>query len=392
MKIVIVGAGNIGLALTALLSFNTENDVFLYTKKKLSTPLYLFDCESNIERLAFKFTVMDDAELAFSSADLVLCTYPAFLRKQFVLESGKYFKCNSILCFVPGYGGIEFSCQDLLSRGVVILGLQRVPFVARFVSAYNKICAKIISKKKTLFLSSIPHSFGSSLLNLMEDIFDIPCQAVNHFASLTLGTSNPLLHTVGVYNIFKNCNQHTAFFDKIPLYEAWNDSASEILLKYDSELQDICKSLSKQSSFFRDMMDDVKSLVSYYESKTASQMTNKLKSIQAFESVMAPLKEISDNKYVINLNSRMFLEDFPFGVCVIKDFAIITHVDTPTIDTLIDFYQKLTGLIYFNSDGSRGKDYLMTGAPGVNGINNINQLESFYLSKCNCSEPYHKII
>lgn len=381
MKIVIIGGGNIGLAMTSLLSFS-KNDVLLLTSKKIDRTLYLFDREENCEKKSLNFLFSTNKREALTNADLILCTYPAFLRKKFILEYGNYLKRNAILGFIPGYGGIEFSCKELLSRGIIIFGLQRVPFVSRVHNFKDKIQANILSKKKTLYLSSIPNHHGPFLSKIMENLLNIPCKTLNYFASLTLGTSNPLLHTVGVYNIFKNSNENTQFCKTIKLYESWTDEASELLLKYDEELQKICIALSGKSHFFNNLNREVMPLSLYYEAKTASQMTKKLKSIKAFDSVYAPLKQISDNKYVIDLDSRMFLEDFPFGVCVIKDISLIVGEDTPAIDTLINFYQKLTGYIYFNQDGSRGKDYFMLGAPGANGIRSVQELESFYLSRC----------
>lgn len=74
----------------------------------------------------------------------------------------------------------------------------------------------------------------------------------------------------------------------------------------------------------------------------------------------------------------MFVEDFPYGVCIIKDFARMTNTDTPIIDMMLQFYQRLTEKSYFNSDGSYAKDIHETGIPGLSGIFDLDSLDAFY--------------
>lgn len=91
------------------------------------------------------------------------------------------------------------------------------------------------------------------------------------------------------------------------------------------------------------------SLREYYESPTPEAMTRKLKSIRAFEAVKVPLSPTEDGTFLPNWNDRMFTEDYPFGVAIIKDIASMVGVQTPTIDTLLDFYRAQTGTSYLNS-------------------------------------------
>lgn len=92
---------------------------------------------------------------------------------------------------------------------------------------------------------------------------------------------------------------------------------------------------------------------------------------------MVPLKEVEDG-FVPDFTSRMFVEDFPFGVCVIKDFARIVDVKTPVIDMLLRFYEEKTNHRYFNNDGSYTTEIKETGVPGLYGINTIEDIIKFY--------------
>ena len=145
-----------------------------------------------------------------------------------------------------------------------------------------------------------------------------------------------------------------------------------MLFGVDNELQKLCKTLNKVD------LSDVVSLPQYYESSTPEQLTKKIQSIETFKSVYAPLLP-HENGFVPDENSRMFIEDFPFGICIIKGFCEITEIKTPYIDTLIKWYEKYKNVEYFTERGYCGKDLIYTGCPQNFGIDSVDKVYSFYL-------------
>lgn len=372
MNITLVGAGNMGLAMTAYLSLSESNQVTLYTNKKiLWNELMLEEVEGNLKKKAGFFDVTDNPQRAFSEADIVFCTYPAFLRKNFIEECGAFFHSDMILGFVPGYGGAEFFCRELIDRGVVVCGLQRVPYVARFSEEGSGITARILSKKKSLYCAAIPFHMTKIVSKQVENLLHIPCMPMQEYLAVTLAPSNPLLHITGLYNVFHNYKAGECYARPMRFYEEWTDDASRLLFRYDDEIQNICHNLSPLR------LEEVVSLPVYYDAPTPERMTKKLKSIEAFQEVMVPLKEI-DGRWIPDFNSRMFIEDFPYGVCIIKDFARIAHVDTPVVDLLLDFYHSLTGHRYFYGDGTYTEEIVHTGVPGIHDINTLEDVKEFY--------------
>ena len=109
-------------------------------------------------------------------------------------------------------------------------------------------------------------------------------------------------------------------------------------------------------------------------------MTRKLKSIRAFEAVKVPLSPTEDGAFLPNWNDRMFTEDYPFGVAIIKDIATMAGVQTPTIDTLLDFYRAQTGISYLNADGTSSKDAGASAMPRNFGLTDKEAFIEFYQS------------
>ena len=373
MNLTVVGAGNMGLAITAYTAVKDNVNVCLFTQKNVleKGSLRLRDLEYDLDYTTDSFRVTDDPKEAFENADMILVTYPAFLRPDFISNYQKYIRPGSSVGFVPGYGGAEYYCVDLIRKGVCIFGFQRVPYVARASEDESGKTAGILSRKKNLFIGAIPSAKTPEVATVVEELLDIPVTQVKEYLSITLAPSNPLLHITGLYNVFSDHQAGQLYPHPMKFYEEWNDRTSELLFSYDEELQEICKALAPLD------MSEVVPLPIYYESPTPEKMTQKLKSIESFKAVMVPLKK-AETGYEPDLFSRMFVEDYPYGVCVIKDFAVMTGVKTPTVDLMLDFYQKLSGHRYFDEKGNYTEEIASTGVPGIHGLKTIQDIVDFY--------------
>ena len=72
MKITIVGAGNMGLAMTAYLA-QKQCNVTLYSSRNVEK-LSLVEAEKNTLIEVKDYSITDNPELAFGDADVVFCT------------------------------------------------------------------------------------------------------------------------------------------------------------------------------------------------------------------------------------------------------------------------------------------------------------------------------
>lgn len=368
MKICIIGAGNMGLVMAGAIAVQGKHEVVIYTNKSVPSDFCFEDCENDKTYNNLEIKCMSDLGQAVDKADYIFCTYPAFLRNKFVAECNNYVKAGTKLGFIPGYGGAEYACKDMIDRGVIVFGLQRVPYIAR---QEQRKTAHLWSRKKELFVGSIPKKYTSDICNDLEELLSIPCSPVEEYLSVTLTPTNPLIHLSGLYIDFKDYHEGEYYDRQLMFYDEWNDETSKILIDYDEELQRICHNIDNLD------LHEVMSLKDYYESHTVEAMTKKLKSIEAFKVVKVPLV-CKDNKYYPDWNNRMFTEDFPFGIAVIKYFAVLTETKVPTIDKILKFYKEKTGICYFNDDDSFGKDIENTGVPALYGLDTLEKITDFY--------------
>lgn len=358
MKITIVGGGNIGTQF-AVHCAEKGNTVIVYT----STPelynghLSIVDDEGvTTHEGTIDFATSDPHE-AFKDADLIFVTLPSYLMKDIAEVIYSNTGACSIIGVVPGNGGGECAFKKCIERGNVFFGIERVPAIARLVEKGKTV--KSTGYRNELHVAALPKKNGEKCAKIVESIFDMPTKVIPNYLNLTMTPSNPILHTTRLKTIFGDWHEGISY-NHLPLfYEDWDDASSALLIECDREVQDVCLALPEFE------LQYVKSLRDHYESPTIHAMTQKISSIKAFKGLKTPA--IEKNGYLIpDLLSRYFTADFSYGLCIIKQVASFAKVNTPNIDELLKWYEKIS----VKKDEFRYEDY---------GITDRDTFNAFYL-------------
>lgn len=327
MNITIIGAGNIGTQL-AVLCKNKKHHVTLYTKHPNETnhKLILINSDKNEKITQSVDCITDLSSIAFTKVDLIFITYPLHLMKLISEELLPFIKPGIKIVLVPGSGGAELYFKEHVLRGAIIIGLERVISIARFIKKGEIVNTS--GYKPTLTIATIPKKYGDECAGIFYGLFEIPCNVAKSYLYITMTTSNSILHTTRCYNLFKDKLK----YENIPLfYEEWNNETSDLLIKCDKEVMLICQKLQ---------LFDMKSLSEYYESKTPSQLTNKITSISAFKGILSPM--ISDGKYFVpDFDSRYFKADFSCGLAFLIRLGELLEVETPNMSIVLNWYLEL---------------------------------------------------
>lgn len=138
MNITIVGFGNIGTQFAVHCAAKGHAvTIFSSKPEAINTKINIVDPNGYTILSSEMHCITKSARDAFSDADLVFVTVPAFAMKNSADIIIPHIKNGSMICLVPGTGGAEFAFKKALEKDVVIFGLQRVPSVARLVE-YGK--------------------------------------------------------------------------------------------------------------------------------------------------------------------------------------------------------------------------------------------------------------
>lgn len=157
-NIVIVGAGNIGTYFACVCA-NEGYDTSIYcSKPELINNVLNVVGEETI--VANNIKASNNMEI-FVDADMVFVTYPAFMFKGFSRKIEPYIKQGTYIGVMPGTGAVEFAFKNLIDKGAILFGIQRVPAIARLKEYGETVC--IEGKKKELYLASIPLKYCDDL-------------------------------------------------------------------------------------------------------------------------------------------------------------------------------------------------------------------------------------
>lgn len=360
INVSIIGAGNVGTAILAKLCQKKNLVVTIYsTKKKLwKTSIDYRGMEANEGwNTVSGYKVTDDLKEAVEDADQIFITLPSFLREQLISNLCDYVAPHTLIVFIPGCGGIEFFCGNLIQKGCEIVGFDRVPAVSR-IKKYGE--SVEFEWKRKLRMAGLNVNYNNMIR--IEDIlsreFEIKFSVLSNYLSITLTPANPIMHPVRLYSMFKDKNKDSNIDHNILFYGEWDDETSRYLFECDDELQKLCEIMG---------VKDVISLKKHYESYTIEEMTQKMHSIVSFKKVQSPIKQDENGNLKIDFDSRYFTEDFHYGLFIIKSLADIFEVETKMINTIIDWYIELTG---------ESKDYF--NLLKKNGVNTIEDLKNIY--------------
>lgn len=333
MNITIVGGGNVGTQF-AVHCAGKQHQVIIYTSKpeRFHKHLLIVDERGTAIREGDIACATSDAEKAFSEADIIFVTVPAFCMRDAADKVYPHVKKGAKIGLIPGTGGGECAFSKCLEKGAVLFGLQRVPSVARLVEYGKSVCA--VGYRKELHVAALPHYNTEEIRQIISHIFDMPCVALPDYLNLTLTPSNPILHTTRLRTLFKDY-QEGITYDSVPLfYEEWDDETSRLLFECDDEVQRICMALEEFDLSY------VKSLKIHYESGTPEQLTRKISSIQSFKGLKTPTVVV-DGKYIPDLLSRYFTADFAFGLEILVQVADFAGVDVPYMKEILHWYDKI---------------------------------------------------
>ncbi|MDE6735129.1 MAG: NAD/NADP octopine/nopaline dehydrogenase family protein [Desulfovibrio sp.] len=331
MNIAILGGGNIGTLMAAECA-RKGHRVTVHTSRPdgWSLELGVHDRED-----AFLFSgriagVTADLAHAVRGADVIFITLPAETFPALARELAPHVRPGQRMGVIPGSGGAEFAFRELLQKGAGLFGVQRVHSIARLRERGRSVA--MLGRKAELQLAAIPGADAQEHARMMEGLFDMPCRVLPNYLSVTLTPSNPLLHTARLYSLFRDWHGQD-YPRNVLFYEEWDDLASEMLLRADAELQQLCATLPLE-------LESVKSLREHYESATVAEMTRKIRSIPAFRALPAPMRR-TDRGWQPDLTSRYFTTDFSYGLKILLDICGLFHVPSPAMQELWDWYTSV---------------------------------------------------
>lgn len=371
MNICIVGGGHIGTTLLCYIKHtHPEFRVSMYTRhpEKFATSIKCNDIEGSFSYTIKPDCISNEAGQAADGVDIVYIALPHFAVEKAFADIAPYVSGDAFIGVLPGGGGCEFFFNKYFKGNQTLFGFQRVPFTAKLQQYGTETNLK--SWKPFSVVGTLQRGRVNVACEMIEQC-GLKTQMASNFLEIALTPTNPILHTSRTYELFGKYDRDHRFDQKSKFYVGWTDAASETLFSMDNELHTLLDNMHGIDT------SAIKKLSEHYESPTIPQMTAKINSIATFQSVYAPMKE-EDGKYVADTDSRMFTEDFPWGLLVIRSYFEYFGLQAPTMDKLLNWYADYMGLVWYENGKLFGKDLKNTGAIQNYGIKSKEELLAMY--------------
>eukprot|EP01084_Bolivina_argentea_P016650 31135_1 len=409
-KIVVCGGGNASHVLFGLSSLDPNNNVHLLSSKaneikqtinKNGNKLHLNfvnekkEISSNISDPNQNIT--NDPK-CMKNADIIMISLPAFSHSWYLNEIVKNVgnhKC--LISMFPGSSGLEFDWNYITNNckykdKYTLLSGITLPWNVRINENGN---AQILGTKAEIEVSMLPIFNKNEILKLNNIFGEFGPELVDggHIINMSLGYPNLIIHSCILYGQWNNWNGKPYNFAEIPLfYDEMTEEISSLIMEMCDEVVIIANRIAEESNVFSIKYEPLyksvkvcysnyfKQKISFYETMTTN---------PGYVGRKHPLKGIKtdynyEDMYVPDWQHRYFTEDIPFGLAVIKGYALLLKntPKTPVIDLILQWAQNKMNKEYFiyKSDGTQfpGKHIHETRTPQKFNIKNIQQMMSFH--------------
>ena len=371
MNVCILGGGNIGTLVMGDIGRKEDVSVRLLTSRpdEWNNIIEVCDHDGTVKYSGKVDMISSNPEEVISDADIIISTLPSYIFSKTIQTIKPFIKKGAWIGMMPGNGGGEFYCNDLIENGCTVFGFQRVHGIAR-LKEYGKSVIDL-GKKEELFIGAIPSCNTSEVCKVLEYLFNIKSTPLVNFLQVALTPANPILHTARLYGIFHNYKEGIYWDKMVQFYNEWTDDVSELLIATDEEVQKLCSILISTD------LKGVGFIKEYFGADTPQQLTSQISGKAALKTIDSPMV-MTEKGYIPDFKSRYFLEDFPFGLCIIKSFCEMVELKTPYIDKILMWFENFYGVQYYVDGRFVGKDLKGLPLPTSFGINSVEDIIAYY--------------
>lgn len=258
---------------------------------------------------------------------------------------------------ICAYGGFNWVASEALGPGEYSLfGTQLIPWCCG-TKVYGKTGA-VFGAKRLLRIATEGGADADGVKPILAKILKMPFLTDTDFIASSLWPNNPSLHPPILYGLFKDWDGSQAYDPALLptlIYADMRTDSAKALVQMDHELTTIVNKLAElypknahlksDFSMYHCVNENYKEQITCKWDAVSSVLTNK-----AFSQHKIPYTSVPGG-VVPTLKHKFFETDLPFGLCTFVDIARMIGVDTPLIDAMIRWNQKLIGKEYITASG-----------------------------------------
>jgi hypothetical protein len=249
-------------------------------------------------------------------------------------------------------------------ENVITFAVGNIPWICR-VLEYGKSVANYGGKDLNIVAVTPFNKFEKIKAMLLNDISLRPLhtgrfvQACS-FLALTMSVDNQIIHPGRCYGLWKQSGGVWATSQVPYFYRDFDAESAEILRKLDADYEVVRQAIRKffPKLPFTYMLGYLDLERLNHKSKHVDILSS-LRDSKQLAAIKTPTVEGVGGRQYLDSNFRFFKDDIPYGLLVAKALAEMLHVETPFIDEVIDWAQKLRGECFLK-DGKINREYCLS--------------------------------
>jgi hypothetical protein len=329
LEVVICGGGHVAHALAAVIGASPYASVRIVTRRPEIWHSSVQAVHNELVVIGHPAEVTANPAVV-AGANLVFIAAPAYAHCAILSAIGPFISPHTWVGALPAPGFFDWAASAALGSHTRIFGAQRSPYNCRITEQGREVT--ILGIVPRLAVAATPRQKGTELIGLVAAALSLPVDLLDNFLCATLAPSPSIFHPARLFSLLSDWDGCTPFKDVPLFYEDWDDTASDIYLRCDGDLQAVCRALPLD-------MSGVIPLYAHYGVSTASALTSRIRGLAGLRTVALPTC-VSDTGQIPDLQSRFFTEDFPFGLRAVRAVARLAKVETPTLDLLDAWFSR----------------------------------------------------
>jgi len=300
---------------------------------------------------------------------IVLAGLPVHLYRDVLKTISPFVKRKGIMIgSLCAYGGFLWLVNEALGEhapDVCVFGTQSIPWTCGTLNYGSR--GVVFGAKRHLhiaFENEPVCTVAKDPLQCLQKLLMLPLCERTDFITCTLWPNNPLFHPTVLWGLFADWDMKTPYKESdVPkmIYAEVTRKSADTMQKMDDEMQSITKAVRKiyPDNRYLDMAKPLRDCLVFHYKELITDPTDLysiLRTNKAYSKHKITYKKVGDGMVIPDVTHKFFTTDLPYGLCIYKDLALTLGVETPMIDTLIYWNQKMVSKEFMVDGKLCGKD------------------------------------
>jgi hypothetical protein len=393
-KACVLGSGNSAHVTAGLIASLTEWECTVYAPRNDEAELWQAGTErggiivaygpddDNMVVTGKPVKVSKKADDVVPGCELLIMCLPALAFDENMKAVAPYLEQGAAVGAICGTNGVDW-CIDAAMQGVgrasdtySVFALQNLPWACRIDDYGHKV--SVLGAKPFMEFVARPQDRLQELADMMTQLIRVECRPLpSSFLGVGLSNLCQVIHPVVMHDNFKDWDGTTPYAEKPLFYQGLSQEAADRMHRLSDEIMDLRDRLVKAYptlglSIVYHIFEWCNRAYGKYITDDST-LQKRFSTNKAYAGLTCPMRD-APGGYVPDFQARYLSEDIPYNLLAVKGLAELMEVETPTIDLLVEWSQKVLGKEYLTGGKVAGRDLQRTFAPQRFGFKKLEDI------------------